>query len=367
MSFKAKPIMKKILFLLPILLLSSLSATGCKTKLKARITFGTYIDEGLTEIKYSQLAKKVSDGDENFLISVYDDSDKGMSCGCWTQSFRPVLEQYVKEYHTRIYIIGRSQFSEDDDKFGLTILDSSSTDPTFALFKKGKKANQYIYNAKEPMFYKLESFREAVMNIASDPQFFYVDRTYLQKAIFDEPEDKVIVQYVWSFCPDCNDCFPYVIIPYGDEHSLSTKMYFIDLAVPGLLLNDLLHPDKTNENYVAFMQEYHLSAAGDEVFGYDRGFVPTTQVWEKGVLKDATCYFNDEVSINDAGEYYVSRSFYSEARVANLGYTDKVVEGKVLTEADVTVGEDESISWNKDSAREIHKPLLEAFLDKYAK
>ena len=216
------------------------------------------------------------------------------------------------------------------------------------------------------MFEKLETLRSAVKRIARDPNLIYIDQKYLDNALFTNPVEKAVVEYVWRTCPDCNDCLPNVILPYSYDNDFSTEIWIIDLDIEGLLrVNG--EKDKTNENYKNFLRDHHMSDVADKKFGYDRGFVPTTQVWEKGVLKDATCYFNDEVSINDAGEYYVSRSFYSEARVANLSYTDKVVEGKVLTEADVTVGEDESISWNKDSAREIHKPLLEAFLDKYAK
>ena len=359
--------MKKTLFLLPILAVASLSAIGCKSKLKARITYGTLVDTDVTEIKYGALAKKVSDASENFLISVYDDSEKGQSCGCWKTSFKPVLQEYVKRYHTRIYIIARSQFGSDDDTFGLTILDSSSTDPTFALFKKGQKANQYIYNAKEPMFSNIDSFREAVMNIASDPQFYYVDHAYLEKALFTAPEDKVVVQYIWSFCPDCNDCFPNVLIPYAEKNELKTKLYLIDLAIPGILLNEEGEFEGTGlQSYVDFLNEYHLSASGDEVFGYDRGFVPSMQVWEKGELKDMNVYFNDAVSKSDQGQYYVSRSYYSEDRIAFLAHANQIVEGRILDAEEVDDNES-GMSWKKDYARKVHQPILEAFLDRYTK
>ena len=169
------------------------------------------------------------------------------------------------------------------------------------------------------MFSKLESFREAVMNIARDPQYFYVDREYLHKAIFEQPQDKFLVHYIWNFCPDCNDCFPYVLLPYSNANNLKTNFYIIDLAVPGILLNEEGGFEGTGlQSYVDFMQEYHMSAAGDETFGYDRGFVPTTQIWEKGKLIDMNVYFNDAISQNDEGQYYVSRSYYSEDRVKSL-------------------------------------------------
>ncbi len=358
--------MKKILFLLPLLALSSLGITGCNQTKKARITYGTLVDQEAEEITYTALQTKIARG-ENFLISIYQD---GLPCGCWT-TFHDVLNQYVREYKTKVYIIPRSQFSADDDSFGLSLL-NDTTDPTFALVKDGKKTNEYIYGKSTyPMFTTLEGLREAVTKIARDPQFFYVDQAYLDDALFTSKKE-FIVYYLWSFCPDCNDCFPNVMLPYAEKHDFNKPFYMIDLAIPGLLLDDLGMWQGTGlPSYVQFLKEHHMSAAGDEVFGYDRGFVPTFQYWKNGELKDVDVYFNDSITKDESGNYKIARSFYSQDRVKNLNYTYTVLQEMNVPEEDTEPNRDENNEivdyyWKKDAARKYHQPILESFLDKYA-
>ena len=318
------------------------------------------------EIVYGTLASKIARG-ETLLIAVYQD---GVPCGCWS-TFKDVMNEYVQEYNTKLYYIANSQFSDDSDKFGLTILRETS-DPTFALIKDGKKVNEYIYSKDtKPMFQTLSGLRKVVTRIAKDPQYFYVDREYLDNALFTTKED-VVVHYLWSFCPDCNDCFPNVMVPYSNANTFSKKVLLIDLAIPGILLNSEGQWEGTGlQTYVDFLREHKMSYyEGNEEFGYDRGFVPTTQIWKNGELKDMTVYFNDAISKNDNGEYVVSRSYYSEERIKNLGYTNEVLEGKILPEEQIDIqidGENQSYSWKADYARLYHKPIMEAFFNKYVK
>ena len=236
--------------------------------------------------------------------------------------------------------------------------------------KEGKKYKEFIYGPDNmPLFTDVEGMRKVVTKIADDPEFYYVNQNYLDNALFIEKNDKVVVNYIWHSCPDCNHSFPNVLRPYAEKHNLKTKIWLIDLEIPGLLLNAAGEKDKTNQNYVNFLKEHHMSKEGDEVFGYDRGFVPTMQIWEKGELKDMNVYFNDTVSYED-GKYVVSQSFFSKERVQHLNYTNTVLEGKELSEDDVMVYEVESEKyyyWKQESAAKEHKPLLEAFLDKYVK
>ena len=361
--------MKKLLFLLPLLTISTIGISGCNQDKRVRLTYGSLVEESATELEsYGSLALKIANG-ENLLIAVYQD---GQACGCWT-NFKVVLNDYVKEYKTRIYYIARSAFAPEDDTFGLTLLNDVSN-PTFALIKDGKKVNEYIYGDKtKPMFTQLSGLRKAVSKIAKDPQYYYVDQEYLDKALFEDKKD-VVVHYIWHFCPDCNDCFPKILRPYSEKYEFSQKVWIINLAIPGLLIDPVSgQPDKTYQGYVDFLREHRMSYyEGNEAFGYDRGFVPTTQVWKNGELKDATVYFNDAVSKNENGEFYVSRSFYTEDRIKNLGYTDAVLEGRILTpdEVDIKVDEnthEESYSWKMDSARLYHQPILESFFTKYVK
>ena len=353
--------MKKTLFLLPLLTLSCLGISGCKEKLKARITYGTLVDTGVTELDYGALQTKIA-RKENLLISVYQDGRP--TCGCWT-IFKGVLNDYVTTYNTKVYTIARSQFNEKDETFGLSILNDTS-DPTFALIKDGKKANEYIYGKDtKPMFEHLDDLRNAVTKIARDPQYMLVDQDYLDRALFQENRDKVVVQYIWNFCSDCNDCFPRVMVPFSEANVFATKVWIIDLAVKGILLDENGEWHGTGiQSYVDFLADHQMSEVGNQTFGYNRGFVPTTQVWENGRLVDANVYFNDEVTLVD-GNYKVTRSFFTEERLNNIHYDAEVLEGKILSEDEVIVGEDNSCSWDKDAAAVYHAEYLKNFLKTY--
>ena len=360
--------MKKLLFLLPIIAVTTLGISGCKSSKKARITYGTLVDTETTELDYGALAAKVAKK-ENMLVAVWQDN--GVPCGCWT-TFKGVLDKYVDEYDTKIYTIARSQFSDENEKWGLTIL-NDTTEPTFALIKDGKKANEFVYgNDNKPLFTTLKGLREAVTKIARDPQYMLVDQTYLDKALFEDKNSKVVVHYIWNFCPDCNDCFPNVLLPYSEKNEFKTKVWVIDLGIKGLLLDAEGKFIGTGiQTYVDFLKLHKMSKAGDETFGYDRGFVPTTQVWENGELKDMTVYFNDAVSLEN-GKYTVSRSYYDSERVKSLQYTNEVLQGKELAEEEVSATTDKdtgitSYSWKADYARKSHQKLLESFLNTYVK
>lgn len=358
--------MKKLLFLLPFMAIAATGINGCSQDKRVRLTYGTYVEEKAEELEYGELATKVSRG-ENMLVAVYQD---GLPCGCWS-TFHDVLDQYVAEYDTKVYYIASTQFSDESDKFGLTILKGTS-DPTFALIKDGKKVNEYIYSKDtKPMFQTLSGLRKVVKKIAKDPQYFYVDQEYLDNALFTTKED-VVVHYIWYFCPDCNDCFPEVLLPYSKANNLSKQIWIMDLAIEGLLFDHGTF-NKNSPGYIEFLHDHKMSSyEGNEELGYDRGFVPTTQYWHNGELVDMNVYFNDEVTKNDEGQFVLSRSYYSEERVQHLRYTNEVLQGKTLPEEQVNISVNsetgvESYSWKMDYARLYHKPILEAFLNKYVK
>lgn len=352
---------KKLFLILPILAIATLGATGCNRKKKTvnipRITYGTYIDQTAREINYDELYEKAVVNEETMLLAVYKDND---NCSCW-KDFHVILDKYVKTYNTKVYYIARSQFSSDSDRLGLHIVEEGSN-PTFALLEDGSVSSEYTYNKDTKlMFQNLETLRSAIKRIARDPNLFMVDQTYLDNALFTNPVDKAVVQYIWRTCPDCNDCLPEVLLPYSFDNEFSTNIWLIDLEIEGLLLEN---GEKAtgNDNYVEFMKNHFLSDKLNATYGYDRGFVPTIQVWEKGVLKDANVYFNDALT-QEGDVYKVTRSYYTTDRVAHLAYTDTVLQGLEVPATDVTKWG----SWSQEAARKYHKPILESFLDMYVK
>ena len=357
--------MKKIAFLLPLIALNAIGLSGCKSSPKSRITYGTYVDTTATELTYSAFVNHVT-SDETMLIAVYDDYSS-VPCGCWL-AFKAVLNEYVDTYDTKVYYIARSQFSDDSERYGLTILEDG-TQPTFALIKNQKRVKEYIYgNSNKPMFESLDGLRSVVTRIARDPEFYYVDQAYLDNALFTTKEN-VIILYVWNSCDDCKDCLPNVMFPYAENNDCSKKVWVIDLDVPGLLQDENGNKDKTREEYVTFLKDHHVSDKLDTVFGYDRGFVPSIQVWENGELKDMNVYFNDAYEQVD-GVWKITRSYYTEERVQHLKYTNTVLQDMVIPNSEISEVEYQGIIyriWSKESARSYHKPILEAFLDMYVK
>ena len=359
--------MKKVLFLLPLLAITSLGISGCKkSEQLPRITYGTLVGQESEEITYADLTAKIA-RQETMIVATYLKVTSGQ-CGCWIR-FKSVLDEYVKEYNTRVYYIDRFSFPDDGDNFGIT-LNTKVTDPSVVFFKNGKKANQYLYSSDtKPIFEQMSGLRKAVAKFARDPQLMFVDQDYLDNALFTAKNDKVVVYYLWNTCPDCNDCLPYVLDPYQNKNEFSTQVWCIDLAIKGLLLNENGDQDKTQASYVKFLKDHHMSAAGDSTFGYDRGFVPTFQVWEKGVLKDMSVYFNDSYEKVDE-EWKITRSFYSQERVAHLQYTNTILEGTTIPNEDMLEAEFGGMTytmWKTEAARKVHQPLLEAFLDMYTK
>lgn len=351
---------------MPLVVMSGVSFVGCQNNSKKnlpRITYGTLVDKEATKITYPELKLMITNK-ENFLIAIHQDLISGPECGCWV-TFKNVLDEYVQQYHTTIYYIDRSQFSDGDESFGLSLL-NNTTNPVFALVKDGKKVNEYIYGTStKPLFESVDGMRKVVEKIAKDPQYLTVDQTYLDDALFNKKQGKVLVYYYWSSCPDCNDMFPRVLQPYTNAHNFTTPFWIIDLDIVGLLRTDATTKDKTNPAYVNFLKEHHMSKDGDATFGYDRGFVPTTQVWEEGVLKDMCVYFNDAIE-KDGEQYKITRSFFSAERVPHLGYTDTILEGTVVPNEELEFY-GEMAFWKADYAAKKHQPLMEAFLDKYTK
>ncbi|HNX16621.1 MAG TPA: hypothetical protein PKO28_04625 [Bacilli bacterium] len=364
--------MKKSLLFIPILLLGSGLLTGCSLKDRVQLTYGSYIQEDLVSLEnFSDLQAKMSgvSKGENFLLATYL---KGGVCSCW-DNFETVLKRYIYEENVVIYKISNDLFNsnnqDDLDEWGLTKI--AGTTPSLAVIQNGKVKKEFI-DDNSTFFSKYIPFKEKIDQYVLAPNYYYVDQNILDDAI--QNEDKLLVHYMWNFCPDCNYCAPEVLHPYSNKHTLKLKMYVIDIgSLTGYdpnSENPFENFDTSNEEYVTFLRDHHMSAAGDSTFGDRRGFVPTTQYWENGVLTDASVYFNDALTL--VGEQWtVTDSFYTEERKSSLHYLDgvktTVLKGLAIDADDVTPKQGNVTgSWNKDAAAVYHNPLLIAFLDTYA-
>lgn len=353
---------KKLLWTLP-LILCLLSCQNNQNEGKTLLTYGSLIDDGITYINKSELNIKMLD-EENFVLVLYPGEDS--TCGCWTV-FRENLNQYAKDNERIIYAINSFLLmGEGEQNYGLTL----PTDrPSLAIMESGSLKQEWVYNTRDTQKFFTSStyLKEHINEYTISPKLIYIDEGLLDEYINKSPMNEFTVVYTWKSCSDCTYCLPNVVFPFIQTHDSFKKLYVIDLEVEGLLLEDGVK-NRENENYVNFLNEYGLTSVGNETFGYDRGFVPTFQHYEKGILQDANTYFNDAVSLID-GKYIVTRTFFTEERLENLNYLNnfagtKILEGLEIEEADLNITSN-SISWKKEAAANYHNPLLEAFLSDY--
>ncbi|MGM9874153.1 MAG: hypothetical protein ACI31G_04515 [Bacilli bacterium] len=351
---------KTILCLLPSLMILS----ACTKDNKTLITFGSDFDTSATKITYDDLKIKIID-EQSFVLAIYPGENS--TCGCWTQ-FSGVIDDYVKQNSTIIYKINYELLDSETNRYGLTYY---SDRPTLALFEKGKlkKEWQYVTKNIDPLFKSTIQLEKTLKEVIFEPKLIYINQEQLDEKIAN---DNFTVCYVWASCPDCQFAMPNVVIPYYEDNLNDEQLYLFDCEIEGILLEDGIK-NSSNENYTKFKNDYKLSTEGDSVFGYATGYVPTFQRYENGNLKSALTYLNDAVSVNEQGNYYISRSFFTSERLEDLEYLNnfngtKIIEGIEVSEDDLIFNSDRTrYSWDKEKANVYHKPLLEKFLSYYQK
>jgi hypothetical protein len=350
----------KLLFL-PLLALSTLVGCDNIEQDKFSIMYGTYMDDGARDIKFDMLESKMN-ANENMLIAIYPEP----GCGCWT-IFNMVINNYVRNSKTLIYKIDYKEIVANSNSWGFPVDNSS---PSFVFVKEGMITKSFTYKtgSDNDFFKHDEPFKDLVEKYTTAPNYFLVDQEYLDNKIFVEKEDKTLVGYIWNTCSDCKYALPNVLAPYQNNKSFNQKMLIIDLDIEGILRVDGIK-DTTNENYISFLREHNLSTASGSDYAYDRGFVPTFQYYEEGILKDASVFFNDELT-KENNIVKITRSFYAETRKPLLHYLDgvetTVLEGLTIPSEEVIEYQDK-VYWDTSYAAKYHVPLLNAFLSTYLK
>lgn len=356
---------KNMAFSFILLSLVSGAMTGCQSKdNRIRLSFGSPLNTETVEIAYEQFVAKMDAG-ENMLVVTYD-SIYSVDCSCWT-GFKSIVDKYADDNDLVIYQIDRKQFEGREETYGLTLLKENSN-PTCFVTRHGSVAHEYRAGSKnnEAVFTTEKGFASTIEKVIKKPQIMLVNRDYLHNAI--NSGEKIIVYQARSKCGDCAYCEPNCLLPYSEENDIKTKVYLMDLQVPGIYYDTKMN--RNEETYAAYKAEYQMTEAANEVYGYTTGVVPTFQVWENKELKDACVYFNDSVSKNEEGKYVISQSYYTKERVKNLAYTDKVLLGMELSEDEVTEGEYQGTPyciWKQDAAAKHHNEILKSFLNHYAK
>ena len=161
------------------------------------------------------------------------------------------------------------------------------------------------------------------------PTMYYISRSDLRRKIDDD--ESFIIYYSDGECFDCKSMYSNYLRDFLDKHTDTKKFYVIETRSEGVRLKNGL---SNQEQWDEFKREYGLSKVGNSTFGYDVGYVPTVQFYNKGELRDMLVYLNDireTVSENDDGtknirivdSYYKDNPFIGETML-NTEYKNKV-------------------------------------------
>ena len=232
--------MKKKVFFIPFALLSLLSFASCEnTSNKFRPTYGSEIDTGVIDITYSDLYTK-NLNEEAMIVATYP--GKNTHCSCWLTFRDVILPQFAQNSNVMIYAVDVFDIMGQDETYKLVLADK---EPTIALFKDGKKYDQYIYSTKDPQpfFKKIDAFNEFINKNIAEPQLIY---TNLEKVKENKAkEEEYIVQYTYHSCPDCSYCLPNVMSPFALNHDMKNKVHIVDLEMEEDLVDSEGRIDKT--------------------------------------------------------------------------------------------------------------------------
>ena len=361
--------MKRSCLCLLTLTFTFLTLTGC-SKSKDRLTYGTFINQSLDSLKEldtGALYEKANNENEVFLLATYQ-KEYSIDCLCWS-TFENVVVQYMNKQNERVYLYNTE--NQDESISNLKITKHEDSTPGLYIFKGTKQLARFSYksNKDKEIFSDTTASTMAnkVHNYVNDPLIYDVDDAFLKENL--EKTNGAVVVFAREKCGDCQYVLPNVIIPYINKKSISRKIWLFDLQKQYDLSRSETASEEEKAQYQTIKDHYGLSEKGNQTFGYSQGVVPTIQFYERGVLKDASVYFNDVISQDDEG-FYISDSYYTSERVANLSFlkyssiTTTVLKGKKLTDG-VLQTKTGAYYWSQEEAAKYHTPILEAFLDYY--
>ena len=361
---------KRRVVLLPLLTLC-FSLSSCKSD-KVQLTYGTYINQtifSLQELTHQELYDRLYNENETLIVAAYQ-GEYSQDCTCWA-TFENIVAKYMNTYHEKVYVFNTQNQDESIKDFKLDFNENGK--PTLYIYKGKKKVMQFFYSKMQhnKIFEDTtaEYMYEQVHKYIKAPAMYYVDQAYIDNKL-SEKKDDLAVLYVRQGCSDCQYVLPKVIIPYINEHELGKQILIYDLQKEYELSKTENATEEEKAIYQGIKDKYGLSASSNEIFGYQKGVVPTLQFYEKGELKDATIYFNDVVSQKEDGSFFLSDSYYSSERLNSLSYLKgydfpTVLKDMVINSESVLQTKTGAFYWSQEEAAKYHTPILRAFLDYY--
>lgn len=363
--------MKTKIALLPAILLSLLTSCGnsIDEKDKAYLTYGTNIAldsiNQLKELSNLELLAKTRDEKEVFLLAVHQ-GNYSKDCLCWT-TFKNVIKEYMNAHNDMVYLYNAQDQNEALQSLGIEKVNSST--PYLYVFNGQKVIAKFNYdNRRDKALFEdttSETMYKRVMKVVKRSHLIYVDESFLKAN-----KDDAVVMFMRNACGDCKYAIPNVVIPYINEKKIEQNVYLFDMQKVWDISNAEGASEADAKAYQQLKDKYGLSETGNATYGYGQGVVPTIQALKGSTIKSAAVYFNDRVDKKEDNTYYISSSYYSDSRLANLEYLkDKkdiptVLEGMTVTDGVLENGRG-GYYLAQNIANVYHKPLFEAFLDYY--
>lgn len=374
----------KILFLTPFLIFSAVGLSACKggDTSKRQLTFNRYITSkanALYSINQEELFTKRMDSKgkmskETFILFFHPENTL---CSCYQHSLA-TLQDYVSKYHINVYDITFEEILSNDNtnKHGLHFTTGDRSHVHLAIVSKGKVLDQFTYADDSPLA-KTEYLKTYLeKRLTFDSHLSYVDQGYLDSLTIDTTRtDDYVVSYMRASCGDCAYSTPIIAF----EKEVNKDIYFFDM-------DPLRTTGMQDGTYQTFKDDHFLSNMYNTDYGYANsgGVVPTLHYYNNGELTDACVIFNSSVAKKEGEEdkFIITDSYYTEERLPHLHYMDDV-EVKVLLGRELDGQEDEVreaeieypagsgnyykyIDWGHDGQLKYHRPILDAFLAKYA-
>lgn len=368
------------LFLLLILPFSFL-ANSCSSTVEAvTIPYGRLYDEeeyGNSHFKaigYSDLSSLVSNEDNFFLVV----RGASVDCLCWTLT-RDNLSKYCKYSNLEVNYMGIDDFSSQD----YLSLNLTKNKSTIAVFEKGKVKYQCTFSEEDEIGKDYATLASWISTHAKVGSVLSVNKKQLD-ALY-EGEVPFLVGFSRSTCSDCSYLNNHHLRELGAS-SLYKRSYLFDCDIEGVRLYNGKSPDKDGSedekqaysNWVAFKDEYGLSNAINEEFGYKEGYVPTftynlPNLGKAEAVRDMVVWGNDAVS-KDGDTYKISDSYFSSTRTNEFLSDETILEKAGVSKTNLvglTLKEDEVndyggfYAWSHEASAVYEDPLLTAFFSFY--
>lgn len=350
--------MKKQTLFLPLIFTMTLGLVSCQGQAeKVDLKYGQMMNNDVSVIDYLSLKEKI-DNKDNFILVVYTNG-----CACWS-NFKKVASEYIKENHVEIFAIDYKNFRSSDgsslDTFSLTFV---SGGVSIHILKEGKKKAE-IADSKSLVTSRLSALTTFLEENIILPKMFYISLGQVDELY--KSEQTSLLYFARSNCSDCQ----YLDNNFLRNYDITNNMYILDCENIGIREYDdegNLTPESATK-WAEFKVNYGLAKDNNEKYGYDEGYVPSLFL-VKGdgsstlpTFLSGAVYFNDVVSKDSEG-YYISNSYYTDARVSNLSYTDTVLKNRRLSENEVTTYGETYYVWNHVDAAKMHDTIIKAFLD----